>query len=635
MTAGRAGSLLLVLAWSCAPPSIHVEADPPREVEWLAALLLGADGAVLASTTLLPKGDGLSSQLASLTADLEELDEVVVVGYRDVDLTEANNGVPLTAEVATHFPLLASSALDPALPKPVWSGGGVRGEQGQVSLEPRSYDGDLWAGWMPPCPLLSPPGEPLFLFPHCNQRYCGEFIQTGCQVSAELICLREEMPEQLTVGPRGELRGGAGDFVCSPAPAPEGATFAFQCGAPATPCPISALRPPFTVPFEVSAPVVVVPRARPDEPLDLVNAPSTGFISAVVPRPSPTGGCRFGPRVLVLTRSEAKRCQGEQRLVVIDPESLTVIHEQVFPGCAIDLLPDGDELWVITAQPPAVVRMSCDLEELSRQPILGNFAPALDVLDAEWVPRIGAPPEIWVGLGDTIVARTSTTGWVVRVNADDPTQQSTIRLGPYPNRTGQIDFGFAGLIASFAADRAVISMYGLDVDMTHVLGVFDLNQTPPSLRTVVAQSGGGLPEVVEALVTLPTRGELMTSALGSARPSVLRIGPPNGILTTQLHDYTRGDTDLTATHGWSAAPSPPGAVNYAIAVTTARRPARPESWVGLVDLERPRLLPGRTPIGYGPAGRIAEDERGDLWIPLPWQGVVVRVHPSAPQRVRL
>jgi hypothetical protein len=634
MTGGRWRLLLVLAASSCAPTAVRVEADPPREVDWLAALLLGTDGAVLASTSLLPKGEGLSSQLASLSADLEEAGEVVVVGYRDADLRRANNGVPLSAEVASHFPLLAATAQDPALPKPFWSGGGARGAEAWVRLVPRVFEQDVWAGWMPACPILEPPGEEAILFPHCDQRFCGEFVQDGCRVRAELSCLREDRPEVLSVGPRGELRGGTGDFECSPAPPPEEAVFAFQCGSPTTLCMISAYRPPFSVPFELSEPIVLVPRARPDEPIDTSNRAATGFVTAIVARPGPIGGCRFGPRVVALTRNEARRCEGEHRLAVIDRDALTVIHEQVFPGCAIDLFADGDELWVVAAQPPALVRLDCDLEELSRHPISSTVALTLEVLAAEWVPRRGAPDEIWVGLGSPLFERTSPTGWIARINTDDPTQQTQIRLGPYPDGNKEISYGFGGHITTFAADRPVVTMYGLNDKMTHVLGAFDLTQSPPGLRTVVAKSGGGLPEVVESLAAIPSRGELLTSAPGAARPSVLRIGAPNGILTTEVGDYTRGETDFSAAHGWSAAPSPPGTVNYAIAVTTARRPARPESWIGMVDLERRRLLPGRTPIGYGPAGRIAEDDRGDLWVPLPWQGVVVRVHPSAPQLVR-
>lgn len=635
MTPGRAGRLLLsLLASSCAPPSIRVEADPPRNAEWLGALLLSPSGSVLGSTSLLPKGDGLNSQLATLSADLEEVEEVVILGYRDVDLQNANNGVPLSPEVAAHHPLLASTAQDPALPKPFWSAAGPRGEEAWVNLEPRAFDREVWAGWMPPCPTLVPPGEQVFLFPHCNQQYCGTIVQDGCRVSAELLCSRDKLPEQLMVSPRGDLSGGADAFICSPASAPEDAAFAFQCGSPSSQCLFSAYRPPFTVPFELSEPIVVVPRARPDEPADLSNRAATGFISALVARPAPSGSCRFGPRVVTLTRSEAKPCQGENRLVVIDRDTMTVTHEQVFPGCAIDLLPDGDEFWVVTDQPPALVHLDCDLRELGRHPIPTTFAPGLEVLDAEWVPRVGAPAEIWVGLGDPIFTRNTLTGWIVRINATDPAQQATLRLGPYASGPDTVDYGFAGLIVAMAADRPVVTMFELNTDMNFVLGAFDLAQNPPRLRTAVAQAGGGLPEVVESLAILPSRGELLTSAVGDSRPSVLRLGTPMGILNTEILDYTRGNTDFSAAHGWSAAPSPPGTVNYAIVVTTARRPARPESWVGLVDLERPRLLPGRTSIGYGPAGRIAEDDRGDLWISLPWQGVVVRVHPSAPQRVK-
>lgn len=621
--------------WACGPKTVRVEMNAPPGVERIGVVLLGDGGRLLGATGLLPRSIRPEEQLASLIAAEDELTEVVAVGYTADQLAAAAGAAAPNDEVLRRSPLMRSEPTDPRLPTPFWIAAGPASFAGSVILEPRAEAFDLRTNWLPPCPRLIPSGEYGVIFPSCSGDYCGQVTALeGCELNIKLTeCLLGSPPSQFAVGPRGELTGVGGDRPCEPAPAAEGEAASFSC-APG--CTHGLLVSPFLVSLEVSRPVVVEPAARPDVRPVTANVATFGHVFGVVPRPA-APGCRFpGPRVVVGVRSEARRCAGAHRLVVVDAESLQILaNDRTWDGCAAHLTPDpaGDGVVVITADPAEVVRLDCNLDELGRWPIPGADAP-LSPLGAEVIPRDPGGDEIWVGLGDTSPALPPALGRMVRFSGRSLEHLGTIELGPWVYNQTTYSLGFNGPMAALGPNRVVAGVVERDVNALHLVLSLDLSEDPLRVGRAVARSGGGLPDVPEGLSAAPGRGELLATALSDHRISVLRIGGPDGFLDNQVFDYTRPGTDLTGAAPFPAPGAPGEAESKLLVITTAAGGTRPESWVGLYDYAQRRLEPGRLPLGFGPAGPIRYGEPETVWVPLPWQGAIVRVRPGQPIEVR-
>ena len=58
-------------------------------------------------------------------------------------------------------------------------------------------------------------------------------------------------------------------------------------------------------------------------------------------------------------------------------------------------------------------------------------------------------------------------------------------------------------------------------------------------------------------------------------------------------------------------------------VSLLRRTTDRTGELAILELDPFRLLPGTTPIGFGPVAHL-ENADGELWMTLPWEGKVVR-----------
>ncbi|MBK6688570.1 MAG: hypothetical protein IPG45_29130 [Deltaproteobacteria bacterium] len=633
--------LALLTTAGCSAPSLRVAVDPPATIDRVGAVLLDARGVPFGGTGLLPRDQGLQSQLAALTSSADEIATVLLVGYSDDELALANGGAIPSPEVLARSPLHLARPEEPVLPQPSWQNEGPL-QGGEARLGSSSRTTELSASWLPPCPTLLPESAQVKVSA-CSGFYCGaNFTQAGCTLLMELNACIAGAPEQLQVSARGEVSGSSADYQCSPAPTRPGANFSFVC-EPRTMdevCPVDVLVGPYTAPFLVSPPIQVVSGINPTERPVAVAAPNFGYVLDAVPLPPAQTDCPYpGRRVVVLTRSEATRCDGENRLVVVDAESLAVLGEVPWTGsCAARLDPDpsSDGLLLLAEEPLEIARLGCDLAVIGeRIPIRAEVPNTHEAMDATLVERSTAPTEWWLGFGRENVEAPPEPGWLVRVNPADLTQQRLLALGTYPVGGIQVGFGFDRLLAPLSTDRVLAALSTLDNNVFQV-GTFDLLIDPPSLQISSAKFGAKLPTRANALAGLPRRRQIMASSVPGKtdpRPSVLRVGSPAAMLEQDFLDFTAPDRDLTGAIVWPAAPSRAEFDDYALVVSSARWDATAEARIGLVNLGLGRLEPGRVRIGYGPSGRMRADDLGDVWVPLPWHGAIVRVRPSPPVEV--
>ena len=436
--------------------------------------------------------------------------------------------------------------------------------------------------------------------------------------------------------------GPGGGHQCGPLPTGPGANFSFICRPKLGPkdCEADVLVGPYTVPFQVSPPVQVVPGINPTARPVAVTTPQYGYVLDAVPLPPSQTECPYpGRRVVVLTRSAATRCEGENRLVVVDSESLAVLGEVPWTGsCATGLDPDptSDGLLLFAEGPLEIARLGCDLAVVGdRVPIRAEVPRTLEAMDATLVARSNAPTEWWLGLGRENFEAPPDPGWLVRVDPADLSRQRVVPLGSYSVGGISQGFGFDRLIAPLSEDRVLAALLTLDKGV-YQIGTFDLLIEPPSLQTSGAEFGAKLPVRPVALAGLPRRRQIMASSVpveSDTQPAVLRVGSPAAMLDQNFLDYTALNSDLTAAIAWPAAPSRAEFDDYALVVSSARYGPNAEARIGLVNLALGRLEPGRVRIGYGPAGRMRADDLGDVWVPLPWHGAIVRVRPSSPVQV--
>lgn len=631
--------LALLTTAGCSAPSLRVAVDPPASIDRVGAVVLDARGVPLGGTGLLPREEGLQIQLAALTASSDEITSVLLVGYSDDALAIANGGTTPSDEALVRSPLHLARPDEPLLPEPSWQGEGpVTG--GAVTVGPSSRDPELSVAWMPPCPTLLPKSA-VVKVSACSGFYCGaNFSQVGCTLQLELDACIAGAPEELQVSPRGGVSGSSENVRCSSAPPGPGAAFSFMCEQDDDRCAVDVLVGPYTAPFQVSPPIQVVAGINPTDRPVPVTTPRYGHILDAVPLPPAQTDCPYpGRRVVVLTRSAATRCEGEQRLVVVDAESLAILGEAPWTGsCAARLDPDptGDGLLLLAEAPLEIARLGCDLTVVGdRVPIAVEVPTNLEAMDATMVVRSTAPTEWWLGFGRENLDAAPEPGWLVRVNPADLTLQRPLSLLSYPVGGVPEAFGFDRLIAPLSEDRVIAALTTLDKQV-QMVGTFDLLIEPPSLQTSVAEFGAKLPTRPTALAGLPRRRQIMASSVPSAtdtRPSVLRVGSPAAMLERNFLDYTTPNSDLTGSIVWTAAPSRPDFDDFALVVSSARFGPTAEARIGLVNLNLDRMEPGRVRIGYGPAGRLRADDLGDVWVPLPWHGAIVRVRPSPPVQV--
>lgn len=633
--------LALLTTAGCTAPSLRVPIDPPATVDRVGAVLLDARGVALGGTGLLPRDEGLQSQLAALTSSADDIASVLLVGYSDDELAGANGGASPLEEFLTRSPLHQARSDEPVLPPPSWQSEGPI-EGAVASLVPSSRSTELSVAWLPPCPTLLPESAGVKVS-SCSGFYCGAvYTQTGCTLRMELDACIAGAPLELQVSARGEVSGNSPDHRCSPATPGPGAKFSFNCRPvqEGDDCEVDVLVAPYTVPFQVSPPIQVAAGINPtDRPLPTTN-PRFGHILDVVPLAPTASDCPYpGRRVVVLTRSVVNGCDGENRLVVVDAESLAVLGEVPWTGsCATHLDPDptSDGVLLVAEEPLEIARLGCDLAVVGdRTPIHVDVPRTHQAMDATLVARSNAPPEWWLGLGRENFEAAPEPGWLVRVAPADLSQQRVLSLGLYSVGGIPHAFGFDRLIAPLSEDRVIAALTTLDKQV-HQIGTFDLLIEPPSLQTSSPEFGAKLPTRPDALAGLPRRRQIMASSVPAAsdtRASVLRVGSPAAMLESNFIDYTAPNSDLSASIVWPSAPSRPDFDDYALVVSSARYGPTAEARIGLVNLALGRLEPGRVRIGYGPAGRMRADDRGDVWVPLPWHGAIVRVRPSPPIQV--
>lgn len=627
---------LLGLTAACSAPSLKVAVEPGTPVDRLAAVALDTRGRVLGATGLLPNVSAVQTQLLALSASKDEISSVLLVGYEDDDLARAAGGVLPYLETLAGTPLVAAGPELPLLPAPVWRREGPVGDP--IVAGPTEREVELSVSWLPACPTLIPPGRTALIHA-CSGFFCGASpVQRDCSLTIDVEACQPGGPHQLAVSPRGALSGAGTNWTCGPAEPTRGASFATSCVAPTAnrPCVLEGFLAPFTVPFEVSAPTIVVPNINPTARLSVATDARVGYVLDLAPLPATTEACPYpGPRVVVLTRSERERGQGQHKLVMVDADSLEVLGEAGWSGSTPQrMVPDprGAGVLVIGDSPLEVARVGCDLQVEQRVPLTG-LGPVEFVIDADLAPRANGATELWVGIVQDLTTETG-PGILTRVDPADLSSQQPLKLDPYRVGGVEVRLNFAKALDG-ALDRLLVQLVTV-AEERYLVGNFDLTASPPVLQLSEAQFGAKLPVRHEVLAEVHASTQLMAVAIsgaGDVRPSVIRVGEPSAMLTLEILEYTGPDRDMSSVLSWASFPRGPREPAPALVVSSERFRDPPVAYLGVADLEAGRLEPGRFPIGYGPAGRMRPDERGNVWIPLPWHGAIVRVRPSAPQTV--
>lgn len=117
------------------------------------------------------------------------------------------------------------------------------------------------------------------------------------------------------------------------------------------------------------------------------------------------------------------------------------------------------------------------------------------------------------------------------------------------------------------------------------------------------------------------------SALDGSTLVLSMNGMAGGVFTFELTGDLKGRSrpfELWA-ETWAIAPWPADRRLFLAGISVREEPRL--GYLALVDVARPRFLPGRVRVGSGPAaiGRLHEDRQGMLWAVLPWTAEVIRV----------
>ncbi len=588
----RQGALALcssVLGCSLSPARSLVSERLPDDVEYTALLLQDGSGRVLDSTGLVERTSGTPIGVP-LPESLERAAFVQLFGFRASELA----AVGFEARDATA-PITLATPDDPALPAPSYYETS-RVFDGRGTLEGALDPPFITAGWLSPCARLVP-GESRLVDSRCHATYCGLVArQSGCVVEIDaddLSCAPGSLAGRLDAGNRLVVPG------CSPATPAPGASAAILCdGIRPFPCRIEILP-------EAAPPRLVIRTASlisdPEEPPDSLPAVAVG-------------GYLFGlevfdDRIVVATddgrAAWSNECSANVpgRFYFLDPETLQTTGTATSPPCVRDLVrnPGRDELFAVFGP------------ENGRS--LGRFAKDGRLLERALIPE---RPDSEHPL-PIVVHRLSDRVSVAFQNSDG------VQLHTF-HRTPALAHEWSSQTLENMAnhqerDTDVIAILERRTDEIHLLDPTKPDASPnapffPSNAgmgvrfSAVCENIGLRPE---QMLYLPGEGWLLGSrnertgwiielSLDGTDCDVIRWfeGP------AEIYDFALWPTDPD------------------LVLAGVRNIETGRAYLSLLSRSEERFLTGSVDIGEGAVYHMRADDRGRVFMTLPWTGDVVR-----------
>lgn len=576
--------------FSCKGTAV-VDVDVPEETAWVAVVTVDESGEVLEATPLLPWH--ATDPLPLIT---RSTGTTLLLGFSAAQLET------LGAEV-DDSPLVPVKGCRQGLPAPLWT---RRWFDGAL----RSHDGPtppLTAPWLTSlCPDLS--GSAVRVDADCFETRCEPRVRwTGrCALELDLgSCGLGVVPASVDASGAVCADFSAAGWACEPVADPV-AQAAYACLEPA-PCEIHvhAGEPP-TAPFEL-AKTQLVEDAEPYLPgtLDRLGVLQTdtladGYLLELLVLPD----------AVVVSRSvdlPVGACfPGDARpgaLVFLDPESLLPVRTTTAPRCLRRMVPDeaggfvgayvdGNELLLGRFDERGSLTSSVPMDP--RQ----EAGPGEPRLVRAGVDRVLEMLEIGSRL---VVLLGNSTGDSFLFTFD------AVTLGPLLR--AQIRSATSAMLST--GDTVVATARNLEQEIAW------LDVTTANEVAVERLPWRDLPRETDSLLSLhAVRGELLVT--GTPPPALFLLSPM-GPVRARAMIFDR-DAFVVTMASW------PGRSVF-VSALAQEEGGRWSSLGALFDPARGRFLPGTWPLGDGVVGRIRSDDRGRLWLLLPWSGEVIRLTP--------
>ncbi len=580
------------------PETWLADGEVPASIAWLAALSVDAGGAVVASTGLLRRdGDATWAALDDPRAAL------VVVGWSEAALAPLIGA--LDEATLARERLLAGAAGEPALPAASWQASGVASGERVVLSASDPTPRALTASWLPPCPaLVGARAEVDLRCPACR----ATVAQQGCRLTFEPV-LCGVLALAATVDGQGELVFDDAQLLsrCALAATSTGASRSFLCAqAGGESCEVDLYEGEATPSFDVSVvePLGPVPFIG-NRGGKLTNQPVRGYLSGLVATPSGAVVGAFGSPTDWSCARDPLAPDKSSALHLFAPGAPVMrVRTATAPPCLTLMVPDpvppsgsAGFLGVYGLGPQRLgrfddegqLRASVELPEVSGGAALVVAAAATP--DGRYLGLVVMEPERDSAISSLVVVETASLA---------------VRGAPTPladRADSVVALGDGGFLA-FETDDAGSVRVALDGTVS---------------RVAERQSRCGLAS--DAL-----------SELGVARAAAVRVAPSLVLLSARARSpallWVDAETDGCEPLAMSERALEPLA-------TLALRDERWASYggldaidggyVGLIDIERRRLVRGATRIGQGTVSHLVEAPDGALWALITGAGVVARL----------